>query len=583
MVVKEEEMLKDCLEIFKEKLNQTEKNNGNADSLILDQYIPADGDYLLIRRDGTIESCFVKLDKKTRALDKSYLNFKVYEEICFLDYYSRLVSMNKPQGAQKTIHSNNYLSFWVKWESLENGKLDEKTIDIYYDAIKTKKEKFKNTQERILHEYVEEQIPQIDQEELEYCREWIKQHIFSLDDYNLDLQKQNYLKIFFETDRERVIQESNRYLFVNIFNSNDYNLKLDGHIWGTPNDNFGLNAKKPYLQCKTKKIATPCLITLEEAIVQKKFFDYLMNAANIGETDIYFNYEEKKIDSYKKGELPKGDFSGFFISVQKGKELEIRYQDIIVDYTQFLKKPFLYRNIFTNKYYEDDLYKEYTSRADIQTVLDEVLFSKQLIKNYFTETDKISAEGVVKKNLIAFRNVIFSWIYQGNEVGVEETLKRVSLNMVKNSIFEGYWKRASQQINLFSSIKEYFGGVNMADKYGKIRVGLRNKINDSNENQIESDAEYGYAIGQLVSYFISLSKAQDKKCSLANPFLNTTDDIVIRRRLRQYFMKYNYQIATKSKRFSHLYTMIFGYNLEGKINTEDVIIGYLSDNLIYEK
>lgn len=129
-------VLKDCLEIFKKEMERAAGDSGNLDRLILDSYVPAEGIYLIVKEDGSIgypEE--IKMDKKTRELE--YIP-STYERICFYDYHSRLVSMDKPQDPKKVIHSNNYLSFWVKQESLQNGKLNEEAIDRYFDVGKTK-------------------------------------------------------------------------------------------------------------------------------------------------------------------------------------------------------------------------------------------------------------------------------------------------------------------------------------------------------------------------------------------------------------------------------------------------------------
>ncbi len=122
----------------------------------------------------------------------------------------------------------------------------------------------------------------------------------------------------------------------------------------------------------------------------------------------------------------------------------------------------------------------------------------------------------------------------------------------------------------------------MADRYSEIREKLRDKINCRGEQIIESDEEYFYAVGQLVGYYISLSKAKEKTHSLANPFFNATSNEVLQTRLKQYFMKYNHEIATRSSRFNYMYGMVLGYELEGKIRQEPIIAGYLSNSLFYE-
>lgn len=48
--------------------------------------------------------------------------------------------MNKPVDSKKVIHSNNYLAFAVKKESI-TSKLTETIIDNYYDTLKNPLEK----------------------------------------------------------------------------------------------------------------------------------------------------------------------------------------------------------------------------------------------------------------------------------------------------------------------------------------------------------------------------------------------------------------------------------------------------------
>ena len=53
----------------------------------------------------------------------------------------------------------------------------------------------------------------------------------------------DYLKIFFEAPMEQYQRENDRYLVPNIYNSNDYNLEVEGEVYGLPNNNLGMNAK----------------------------------------------------------------------------------------------------------------------------------------------------------------------------------------------------------------------------------------------------------------------------------------------------------------------------------------------------
>lgn len=583
------DVLKDCIDIFTKELDKVQAECGDSDRLILDNYIPADGDYIIVKKDGTLKKCLVKLNKKERVVIVEGDN-SIYDDIKFYDYHSRLVSMDKPQDPKKVIHSNNYLSFWVKQESFENGKLDEQAVDRYFDVLKNPRAKYKNAQDSKMYDYIAEEVGDVNQEKLESCRDWIKQNIFKFKDMQLELTGKNYLKVFFEENKDLYIKEEQRYLMTKIYNKNDYNIEINGQIYGLPNDNLALNSKKPYMEHRTRKNTVPYLLTPKEAVIQRKFFDYLMNEANKGNNNLFFDnsvldsdYRGNKqaIKCKKNSEFIEGDFSGFFLNIQKGKEVSIQHQDTIVDYKYNLQKIFKYVNVLEPDSM-DEQYKNYHNKKELLGVLNEVLFSKWLSGNFFSEEDKINADVELKRNILLSRDAIFAWLYKEQREGIERILHLVSMNIIKDSIMKNYIGKAIKQFNLMKSLEIYFGGYDMADKYFEVRNSIKTKINQAGYCQIDSESEYFYAVGQLVAYYISLSKTKDKKHSLANPFFNASSDKVLKSKLEQFFKKYNYTIDTNKRRFNQLYSMIMAYKPEGKVNSEDIIAGYISNNLIYE-
>ena len=92
--------------------------------------------------------------------------------------------MNKPIDSKKVIHSNNYLAFAVKKESIVTGKLTEVIIDNYYDTLKNplekKYKKSKSKEASKIYKNFEEEYSAVDGELLEKCRSWNKQHYFSM-------------------------------------------------------------------------------------------------------------------------------------------------------------------------------------------------------------------------------------------------------------------------------------------------------------------------------------------------------------------------------------------------------------------
>lgn len=599
-------MFEECLDVFKRELE--DDNN-----LILDEYIPADGSYIIVDAEGKIKNYQdIKLDKKKRGTSEAVVKGSYFKEICFYDYHSKLISMNKPVDSKKVIHSNNYLSFAVKKESIAS-KLTEEIIDNYYDTLKNPLEKkYKKSKEASkIYQKFEEEHSAVDIELLERCRRWIKQHIFSIDKLiNVDLGKKEYLKIFFEVfevgeednkkNRELFIQEDNRYIFPNIYNSNDYNVEVEGKIQGIPDNNMGMNAKKPFLAIKTRKTPAAYLVDINKAILQKQFFEYLMNFAANGKNNIYIDTKNYRIKAYSDQD-ERDDFdgmaSGYYLRIQKGKELEIQIQDNIVDYQNRLKTNFEYVKFISIDIKEDKLpefakkYGVYDKRTSIGTLINEIFFSKFLRTNYFIDANDMSIkDSVLRQNIIMYRNIIFDWVYKGIDNNFSKAEEKFALDLIKNSIRneDKYNLRPKSQLNLHWSLKNYFlkmkkeqGGDTMADIATKIRTSVKEKIMFKEDLIMPSDdKEYYYAVGQLLSYFIFKSRAGKRMQSMINPVLNAKRDNIIKMRLFQLYKKYNYDISINNYNMKKLYAMILGYKPQNKVNQEMILFGYLDENIL---
>ncbi|WP_279223156.1 hypothetical protein [Megamonas hypermegale] len=586
-------MFEECLEVFKKELQK------KGEDIILDEYIPADGSYLIVKKDGSVKCVEVKMDKKTRTLEKLDKSDEDFSNIRIYDYHSKLISMNKPVDPKKVIHSNNYFSFAVKKDSVVSGKLTEDIIDGYYrilaDPLENKYKKSKEAS-RIYKDF-EQKNGTVDLELLEKNKTWIKEHIFKIDETaEIDMTKKDYLKIFFEADEADYVREDNRYVLPHIYNSNDYNVEIDGKIFGIPNDNYGMNAKKPFLSIKTRKNPAGYLLNGEKVLLQKQFFDYLMNLASAGKYNVYIDTESDKINAYVDKEERKNSDSiaaGYYLRLKKGKELEIQVQDNIVDYRNKLATYFEFKDIagikFKNIADYSDNYKEYTTRIGLGKLINNVFFSKFLINNYFVDASDISInDSILKRSIITYRDLIFGWVYKGIDNNFAEAVEKFSIDLIKNSVLNDNKIRGVLQLNLRWSLREYFkqnkGGDKMADIVADLRKSMKEKILNKNEVIMPvNDREYYYGIGQLMAYFISLSRANKKTQSMINPVINAKTDRIIKDRLLQLYKKYNYDMLTNNYRVKNLYAMILGYKPEGKIDQEMILFGYMDNNLIYTK
>lgn len=199
-------MLPDCMEIFKEIYAKKDIQ------LILEDYILEEGDYILINTLGKIEKKITVDNIINDYNSQDYNYFKKY------DYLSKLLSIQKSIDPKKVIHSNNYLTFFIKKENINNGKLKDEIIDKYYEILKNPLIKYTNPQEKELYEKVEEKCGKADEKFIDKIKLWIKSNIHNL--VEKDNKEKSYLKIFFKCDEDRYKKESEKYILPNIYNNN---------------------------------------------------------------------------------------------------------------------------------------------------------------------------------------------------------------------------------------------------------------------------------------------------------------------------------------------------------------------------
>lgn len=576
-------MLAECLEVFGKQLEEQGEN------LVLDNYVLKDGTYIIIGKNGEIVSVAeIKQDKKTGQIDRSAPR---YTDFCYYDYHSDLISMNKPQDPAKIIHSNNYLSFWVKKESILNGKLRTEVIEKYYEMLECPEKKYEKSKAASIYQNLEDTIGKVDIEALQRNKKWILEHIFSMEDLKLgiDMNRKDYLKIFFEAEWQDYEREGNRYFVPNIYNSNNYNIEVNEEILGLPDNNQGMNAKKPFLSVKTRKTVAPYLLNREDVMLQKQFFDYLMNFVSVGKNNLYVDLNRHRFIPCRNDEYPIGAVSGFFLRIQKGKEVEIHDQDVVPFFDNHLKRPFMYKNVLE---IEDDRNPEYGYDRECETyqelegLINDIFFSKMLINNYFSsEEDMKITDNILKRNLLLSRRKLFGWLHLGNDVGMKSLMDKLSMELIKGSILNGYMLKATKQINMRLSLMHYFseGGDDMGDFSVGLREGLKKKLASDEYIGLESDREYYFAVGQMARYLIGLSKSGKTMQSLINPFLNARTDKMIKERIERYYKKYNYGIPVGVKRISRLYAMVEGYEPEQPVMQDMISIGFTMNNLLLEK
>lgn len=568
-------MLKECLDVFKKIYEE------KGESLILDTYVPAEGSYVLVDRDGAI--------KEIKELPKQKEPPEDFESFIEKDYLSALIDMNKPIDKKKVIHSNNYYAFWVKKDSIKpdkNGKvkLTQEIIDDYYGLLKAPENKYRKKGLE-LYDVVEAEIGKPDLEMIERHKDWIKNNIFSIVQDNHLKDDKSYLKIYFDANKEVYQRENRRYVIPNVYNTTDYNVPVEDKIFGLPNDNMGLNAKKPYLENKTRKNTLPYLISTEEVALQKKFFDYLYNQACLGKSNIYLN-EKDGIIALNNNESLKQSFRGYYLRIQKGKELEIHDFDEITGFEAEIEPIELKQYIpVPEKNATDLVYEKVKKLEDVKILINSVFLKKFLIANFFTDAKDIRLNDTkVKEELLRCRTGYFNWFFKGESVAVRSFFAESSLVLIKNSILNRHIPKAIEQFNVRESILNYFeGGERMEQTYEEIFERLSEMINSDTRSAIEDDAMYYYAAGQIAQFLLSLNQSSKPTPALVNPVINARTAQQLQVVLERLYKKYNYAIKYP-QRISRLYSMFLLHIPENKkTDSQMLIAGYLDRSLVYEK
>lgn len=586
-----DKMLQEYFEIFSKMLDE------KGDRIITDIYVPKDGTYRLIEISDNsfhiVDTLEIYNDKKNHTIvGKCEEN---YHYLSMLDYYSKLVDMNKPIDSSKIIHTNNYLSFAVKKESIINKKLTDEVIDNYYNVLKNPRVKYeKKAKTKRLYEKIEENEGKPDIDLIERIQDYVKSEDVWKD---IALDKKDYLKLFFvfpvqERTKEIYIRENKRYLIPNVFNNNEFNIEKEETIFGLSNNNMGMNSKKPYLENKTRKIPMPNLISQEKALIQNQMFDYFMAQLSEGKNNIYLDNKEERIKGYSNIEEPDYLQSGYYIKIKKEKnEVSIQQAEVITDYNPNLQKPFVLKKYMdladkTLDRIKETYEKDYTRVWHIKNLLDEGFFEGKLKYSFDTEAKELSfRDNTVKQYFLLCRDQLMNWFWKGMDCNLCNVLDKVTIQLINNSVLHNQSFQAQHQFNIRWSLLEFLKEERVGEKVGKIRSELKNHIDlaENIEWEFSNSDEYAYAVGQIISYLFSLSNAKGKNDSIINGFLNAKNVRILRNRIEQMYKKYNYKIFHDTRnKFQKMLAAVMEYEPEC-INSEMIMAGFVANSLIYDK
>ncbi len=335
------------------------------------------------------------------------------------------------------------------------------------------------------------------------------------------------------------------------------------------------------------------LLSQEDALLRKKFFDYLFGQASQKKYHVYVDTMNHDMKAYTNREHPQNLSSGYYLRISMEKTgAEICDADAIIHYDTRLDHPFYLKNFSE---IPEDVIKNsklpYGAAVDdkweLFSMINSVFFDRKLLGSMFCDASDIRInDPCLKRAILKCRNIFIQWFWKGEDIKISKIMDDIFLLLIQNSIVNDNIFAAQRQINLRWSLLEYLSDPKLGVHMGDIRNQLRKHINTSENKDwnFVNDEEYCYAVGQGVSYLLSLSKANLKSKSCINPFLSTKNTKVLHRHLENLFKKYDYCIDHNAYggRVTQLFSQLTEYKPK-EIKTAFIIAGFNAPCLVYEK
>ena len=571
-------MIDEALEVFKKIYDK------EGEKLVVNKHIPKDGTYILvnIKSGKIIEKLNIFYDKKSKKIDGELNQYYGYFRA--FDYYSNLVDMNKPMDPKKTIHSNQIYSFFIKKDSIRENKLTKSIIEGYKKNLLNPEEKYNSKEAKELYKNIAEKLPKIEKDIVEDIFLWIEDNVNEnlLENDN----KKDYLKIFFvEEDLDKSLEvfknEHKRYIIPNIFNSNDYNKKIGETIYGLSNNNMGLNAKKAFLENKTRRVSTPYLVNTDEILLQYAFYNYLLPEVKQGNYFIYFLENEIIPRTYKEG-CPNG--AKYLLNASYSKDVDIKNfnvisknndEEIIINFKEILHQ---------KKKDTDEIEYGNLNREKMMNNINKILFYNSLLGNFLLNDGDLDIKDIeVKKLLMKYRNSFYKWFYLNDEAEVKKNIRKIYLDAVMVTIGNGHFFKASQQLDFGFCLEKYFYGKSeLMEEIMNVKEVFLNHTLSEEEWEFLNDEEYFFAVGQILAYINYMRNSKAKSLNFIKQLTFVKNIDVLKEKIKKIVISYSHIFETKNKKINRTISNISLYQPK-EIRIDILLAGFTADIIFFKK
>ena len=571
-------MIDEALEVFRKIYDK------EGEELVVSKHIPKDGTYILVNKKSgkIIETLNISYDKKSKKINGELNQYYGYFRA--FDYYSNLVDMNKPMDSKKTIHSNQIYSFFIKKDSIRENKLTKAIIEGYKKNLLNPEEKYNSKEAKELYKNIAEKLSKIEKDIVEDIFLWIEDNVNEnlLDNDN----KKDYLKIFFVEDNldkslELFRNEHKRYLIPNIFNSNDYNKRIGETIYGLSNNNMGLNAKKAFLENKTRRISTPYLVNTDEILLQYAFYNYLLPEVKQGNYFIYFSENEIIPRTYKEG-CPNG--AKYLLNASYSKDVDIKNFNVISKNSSEEININFKEILHQKKKDTDEIEYGNLNKEKMMNNINKILFYNSLLGNFLLNDGDLDIKDIeVKKLLMKYRNAFYKWFYLNDETEVKKNIRKIYLDAVMVAIGNGHFFKASQQLDFGFCLEKYFYGKSeLMEEIMNVKEVFLNHTLSEEEWEFLNDEEYFFAVGQILAYINYMRNSKAKSLNFIKQLTFVKNIDVLKEKIKKIVISYSHIFETKNKKINRTISNISLYQSK-EIRIDILLAGFTADIIFFKK
>lgn len=354
----------------------------------------------------------------------------------------------------------------------------------------------------------------------------------------------------------------------------------------------GLNSKKPYLELKTTKFKVPYRISLEEALISKKFFEWIHNLVNEEGKPISHIYIPLgfKFTSTEVSEKNIENDTCLYIYKTINKKGKTVIEDFAIVNRKRKIKPIQIKNYLSLKNLEEQNIED---KKILEAKIDEYYYNNKLRKNYYNNDIKAKIGVFSDKQvdiLMTTKQAMLDYFRKEVEVGFQSCIDDMTKRMILEKFIDKEYiniKEIAYAQNFRLNLLNYYkieGKEEMGDRIKNLYETLKEKVNKNELATCQTDEEFYFAAGQVIYYLVSQSEAQNKTQGLITPFLELSTSIKLKQAIITMYKKYGYKIRLADSRAKNLIGMVTGYETNSKATDyQDLIIsGICSKNMIFE-